>query len=382
MTVYAHGFDYLSTAELLEYWDFVAGGGTVGTLTATAARDGSQGYRATGLANLYKVYFPTGQSEMWAGVSFQYVGTPAAGGANIFMFTDTGSNGQCSVGVDATGHIYVAEADAGTIRATSTQTLTAGTWYSVQARAKLPGGTGADEMQVIVDDGTGPVTWLNVIDTFRFQSNTDVCGIRLGTSSSSGSPDYRYDNLYVSTEGFKGDLRVTTLYPNGAGSNAGWTTQVGGTGGTPYTAVNETPNDDDTSYLKTGTVNALDTLAMQDLGVTPPSISVVQAVACVRQEAAVTMTIAPAMYSGSTPLIGAFKSPGTSYKYYAVSSTTDPATLAPWTLAGVNAVECGMKAGPASAGNVRCTQVVLEVQCPNPAGATASGAIAVCRMEG
>jgi hypothetical protein len=48
----------------------------------------------------------------------------------------------------------------------------------------------------------------------------------------------------------------------------------GGTGGTPYTAVNETPNDDDTSYLKTGTVNALTTLPMDDLPILPPIISV------------------------------------------------------------------------------------------------------------
>jgi hypothetical protein len=381
MTVYAHGFDYLSTAEMAEYWDSVTNGGIVANLSATAARDGSQGLRVTGLGGVYKVYYPSGQNQMWAGVSFQYVGTPTTSG-NILLFTDTALAVQCSARVNTSGQIELCQADGGTAVGTSTQTLVAGTWYSIQVRAFLPGGSGSDEMEVIVDDGTGPVQWLNVVGNFRFQANTDVCGVRLGTGSAAGSPDYRYDNLYVSNEGFKGDLRVTTLYPNGAGSNAGWGTQVGGTGGTPYTAVNETPNDDDTSYLKTATLNALDTLAMQDLGVTPPAITFVQAVACLRQEAAVTMTVAPAMNSGSTPLIGAFKSPGTSYKYYFVSSTTDPATLAPWTLAGVNGVECGMKAGPANAGNVRCTQVVLEVQCPNPAGAAVGGAFAMCRMEG
>jgi hypothetical protein len=375
VTVYAHGFDYLSTAELAEYWDTVDGGGTVTVLSATAARDGSQGMRVTGLGAGWKVYFPSGQNQMWAGVSFQYVGTPGIGSANILVFLDSTGfpHVQCSVGVNASGQLEVSQADRGTVVATSTQTITAGTWYSIQVRAFLPGGIGSDEMEVLVDDGTGPVRWLNVVGTFRWQSNTDLCGIRVGNGGG-GAPDYRYDNLYVSNEGFKGDLRVTTLYPNGAGSNAGWTTQVGGVGG-PFTAVNETPNDDDTSYLKTGTVSALHTLAMQDLGTTPPSISFVQAVACLRQEAAATVTVAPVLNSSSSPLIGAFKSPGTSYKYYAVSSTTDPATLAPWTLAGVNAVECGMKAGAAGTGNVRCTQVVLEVQCPNPAGAAVGGAV-------
>jgi hypothetical protein len=387
MTVFVHSFDYLSTAQLGQYWDTVNGGGTVATLTATAARDGTQGLRVlNGLGAVYKVFpFPGPPSSLWAGISFQFVGTPATGSANILMFLDTFGNGQCSVAVDATGHVTLQQIEAtATPLATSTLTMTAGAWYSVQAYAGLGPTTALhpDEMQVYVDDGSGsgPVLWASRDQvSFRWQSNNTLSGVRVGNGSAGGTPDYRYDNLYVSNEGAKSDLRVDALYPNGAGTfGTGWPTQVGGTGGQPYTAVNETPNDGDTSYLLAGGSGILQTFSMQNLVGAATLISVVQAVASVRDEPGAARDVAAILYSGPSSLTGKFITPGSAgYQYFFVSSTIDPNTLAAWTHVGVQSAEAGVMTDVTS-GNVRCSQVVMEVGYPNPSG-TGTGVAALAR---
>ena|SRR5688572_6596810 len=145
-----------------------------------------------------------------------------------------------------------------------------------------------------------------------------------------GSGDQRRD--------FLGDVRIQTILPNGAGAAAGWTPSAGAN----WAAVDETPGDDDTTYVSTSAAGTRDGHAYQDI----PTTAVVlgfQTCHLAKRQSAGSATLKPTVRSGGTTHDGHAQavSSDTQYTYAVQPYDTNPVTGAQATAAEINAAEFG-----------------------------------------
>lgn len=194
--------------------------------------------------------------------------------------------------------------------------------------------------------------------TFEVRVNDIVGGTYSGQTTNSGDPtdgtmlewtlDGSIDDLYVVSTGgggivtYLGDGSLIPIRPTAAGTYATGA-QTGGTGGSPWTAVNEVTPDDDTSYLSFASAGNIHSFAHGALGVTVTSIKAMQVIAKTRLSAAGSGQVAGFVRSGSTDSAGAGQGVTSVYAPYATIYENDPATSAAWTASGVNAAEIGVK---------------------------------------
>jgi len=167
----------------------------------------------------------------------------------------------------------------------------------------------------------------------------------VGTSGSAGG-ELWFDDWYIAdgtgsgVNGLLGDCRPIELLPNANGSFSDWT-QTGGTGGSPYTAVNDTPNNGDTSYLASGTLNARTTLRYPTI-----PAGVLKAVVLspfIRKDDANSHRIAARTYESATESTSAQQvQPATSYGMQQIVMETDPLDGAAWTTTKINNTEFGI----------------------------------------
>ena len=152
-----------------------------------------------------------------------------------------------------------------------------------------------------------------------------------------------YDDVYIKSDTtFLGDVRVETVFPTGNGNSSSW---VGSDGNSTdnYALVDESPANGDTDYVKSSTVNAVDSYALGDLTTTAGTVYGVQYLAYSRKDDAGSRTVAPLVRIGSTDYPGTGVSLGNSYVYLREMKSTSPATATAWTISEINAMEYGAK---------------------------------------
>lgn len=157
----------------------------------------------------------------------------------------------------------------------------------------------------------------------------------------SGITTHDWDDLYVASgaTSFQGDCRVITSMPNSDGTYADWAPS---TGTDHYAVVDEVPQNGDTDYVSDGTVGDRDTYGFPALGVTGTVLGVmVQAMA--RKDDAGVRSLGLVVKSGTTTSDGAGVALSSTYAPVQRYLLTDPDTGSAWTVAGVNAAECGQK---------------------------------------
>ncbi len=156
-----------------------------------------------------------------------------------------------------------------------------------------------------------------------------------------------FDDLYVldaadavSPTTFLGSTtRVDTLDPD-ADETTDWTPS---TGTTHYDLLDETPNDGDTSYVESGTLNARDLVGLEPLPYTPTTVYGVQVNVAAKETVAGSMELAPSIKISTTHYAGTAAALGTGYAQIAHLWKTNPATAIAWTKADVNALLAGAK---------------------------------------
>jgi hypothetical protein len=145
------------------------------------------------------------------------------------------------------------------------------------------------------------------------------------------------DDVYGTDGSFLGDIVVRTLYPNGDGTHQQWTPD---TGSTHYTRVNEHNFDGDGSYVYDGTVGHIDSYDMDD---SPGTVAyAAQLNLGARKGDAGLRQIAPMMRQSGTDYVGPTETLSTDYAFYSWMLDNDPSG-SPWTVATINADECGVK---------------------------------------
>jgi hypothetical protein len=161
-------------------------------------------------------------------------------------------------------------------------------------------------------------------------------GSGLGTSSMYLDDVFCYDDTGTYNNTFIGDRRVLTLFPNANTATADWTAVGAATG---YEAIDEASPDDDTSYITAATAGLVSQFGLQDL---PGGISVINAVVMVeraRKTEAGAANTKVSVVSGASSAAGADKPLTEIYTFRQDVFQIDPNTAAPFTPAGVNALQ-------------------------------------------
>lgn len=259
-----------------------------------------------------------------------------------WSFWDT-STLQACVTIESDGSIALRRSsDTGTIVAQSAAALiTAGLWYWIEVDCTFNGTTGAVQVWL---EGTSVInaTSLNTIAT----ANAYATAIRLGWVTSSGATVVVDDFYVLDTSGGVnnarlGDCRVHRLDPSGAGASTQWTALSGAN----YTNVDDGfTQDEDSTYVSTGTVNNKDLYALSDLpgGFTGSVVSVGVAVRGRKDDAGVR-ALCPTVHSNSTDSDGTARTLFSTYLTFWDKWDSNPDGSVAWTATTVNALQAGVK---------------------------------------
>jgi hypothetical protein len=136
---------------------------------------------------------------------------------------------------------------------------------------------------------------------------------------------------------FVGDLTAECLLVTGVGVSSQWTRN---TGATNVSCVDETPPDDDTTYVEDGTIGHVDTYTLPPLTRITDGIRAVQVVLTAKNSGAGTRALAGVVRRSGTNYLGATAYLGTSYAAATAAFTTDPAGGA-WSAGAIASSEVG-----------------------------------------
>jgi hypothetical protein len=338
-----------SPSEINTLWNGGGGPAQVGSSFGRFGGIGASGGGAGGGTLLSGFAIP---ATFIAGIGLAYKHITAFPYGTI-AFADIAGTIQVSLGVLDTGSIVVKR---GSFQTGTVLGSTAAGVYGISAFHHI-------EFQSKVDPTTGTVdVWvdgvcvlsLNNVNTRGSSvvgSGVSACGLQYYGGSQNCHDDFiGYDatsRTGVSGAGTPasctfehiGDKRVQTLMPSGAGTgDVGTFTQVGGTGGQPYTAVNERPQNGDTSYVADNVAGDIKSFALDDLAAGTTGIIAVAAVACYEKDDAASRTCAVGIRTSSTNAFGTTRNAPSSYGHTQDIFTLDGAGAA-LTTSGVNGTE-------------------------------------------
>lgn len=261
-----------------------------------------------------------------------------SGGDEFLQIKDGASNIHLSLRVNSSRQLALYRGD-GTLLNTGSTSLANDTWYSVQIKFTIHDSTGNYNVLVnsVSEFSATNVDTRNsgnaTVDRFRFiQANGTNLQFRIddfvcGTSSDTSN-----------TTDLIGDVHVYVSAPNAVGDTTGWTPDSGSN----YSRVNETPADDDTSFVYTAGVSNDDLYNFTDLSITGTILGVgLQLVH--RDEASGARTIKGLCKSGTVTEQGPTISPSTSYGVTQIIIQNDPNTGVAWTQSNLNSAQFGVR---------------------------------------
>lgn len=325
--LFIEGFDALAYNDLKGRWDANFASMVTGRFGGQAAQTSS----AAGHAHTI------GQNvaSFVCGFAFKKLtsGGLTAAGIDIVQFRD-GSNKQLEIRVNDSWKLVLTRN--GTALATSSLSLLVNTWHYIEIKATIADSGGSAIVKV---DG---VEFINFTGDTKNTANAYITNILL-TCGSNGNA-VQFDDLYLCDQSgslnndLLGDCRIITIRPNGAGAVTEWTPSSGSN----YQNVDDAVPNDDTDYNATGTLNATDTFAFEDI-VGSGTVRAAALNLVARKDDAATRKIAGVARVGGTNYVGSDIALASSYAFYQDVRETNPATGNPWTLGEINAAEFGYK---------------------------------------
>jgi len=248
-------------------------------------------------------------------------------------------------------HVYIAETSLGSLSAvvdngysphtvlgrTRNGVIQNGSWYYYEAKIRVHGSDGYVILRV------NEVTELTVTsqNTLPAGANAEIWFVQLHDGSYMNGG--KLDDVYIldssgTLNDFLGDVRVEAHFPKANGNSSGWTPS---TGANWETTDEHAPNT--TDYNSTTTLNALDTLDVEDLKNTGGNIKGVQMLVYHKKNDAGGCLMAPVVRVGGVDYVGADFAPSdSSWRYERRVHEKDPAGSA-WSESSFNAAEFGYK---------------------------------------
>lgn len=255
-----------------------------------------------------------------------------------------GTTVHIEISVNGAGKIEVRRGAAGTLLATGTATMVANVYSHVEVKVNVHATTGSVEVRVNgVVDSTFSGNTRNGGTTGLLDSFVQITPY--GGATGNGFC-YLDDFFLMNTAGslnndFKGDCRVEALYPNANGNSSGFTGSDGNSTDN-YALVDENPPNSDTDYVESSTVGTKDTYGYSNISSTIGTVHGVQILPFAKKTDAGSRAIATVARSGITEAMSADLPLLATYGYYPTIVERDPATVAAWTIAAVNAAEFGV----------------------------------------
>lgn len=351
--IFVDGFDYYTTADLAKKWTSVtADGSSTFPTVVTPGRYGSGtgclklGIRGT--AGVAKGITP--RDNFIVGFAFKQDTLLPFDIYLVWCNSDATTPFQQGRLVLNNGVLKYVNGQLASYNQTSLTTITPGVWYYLEFKLKIATSVGANETQVRLNG----VTVINVPagtntrgDYLNGVNTTDRINIS-GAASSGTNTNIYVDDLYFAdsagtfNNAFLGDVRIETIYPDGAGSS----TQFTPLSGTNWSQVSETPEDGDTSYVSSATPTFKDIYTLGDLSSSPTSIYGIQISTIARKDDAGGRVLAPIVKSGGTEYdhqtTNAFGLADAYTQHLDIWEKNPDGTIV-WDYASINALNTGFK---------------------------------------
>jgi hypothetical protein len=228
----------------------------------------------------------------------------------------------------------------GTNLGSSSTLLTSGVWNYLEVQVTIAQSAAAGGKAELRQNGTATISFTGQTQQTL---DTDVSNMFI---TGDGTAKPTYDDLYVKNDvsSYLGDSKVETLVPSAAGFYSQFSVTPGPN---HFSAVNEVPPDDDTSYIYATSAPVIDTFEFPSLAVLNGSIHGVQW----------SMRAKKLFGAGSHPIQGVVRTSGgtdgfsdsisllsdTTYAVKTVTEATNPATAANWTLSDINDSQFGVR---------------------------------------
>ena len=322
--IFMDGFDYYSATQMTRKWTAVSG---------PVLQTGVYGNGKAMAFNSASVNLPANYATGLIGF---HIFVPSAFTAQtLWQFKDAGTI-QVDLRIDATGALFFTR-NGTVLGSPSSNRLAANTWYWLEVKVTINSSTGAAEVRV---NGT---SWL-ALSAQNTQTSASAFFNQIGNAVGTGAWFWDSFHFWDTTGSLNntwiGEHAISTLFPNGAGSHTDWTKSGGAAN---FSQVNENPADDDTSYNFSNTAGQIDSYAMADLVQTAGTIAAVAINTVDRVDDASPHVIHHYYLSSGVAAESPDISPSSGYANHQSIRETDPNTSAAWTIAGVNAMEAGVK---------------------------------------
>ena len=351
--IFCDSFDHYAYADILKKWSSLSDsddqsgiGSSYGRLGTKGLRMGHSGYSSSAQEFVRLLAASVTTATVGAAVRPGSIGQKSVlfgfrHGSTIQVRLHMSAASPGRLALSRGGNFYDPVYNGATSYATSDIGLDAGTWYFVELQVKSFHSTaGSVEVRVNgVADASLTLT----------NANTDMAGtghadtLILGGGGLANQHFVDCDDLYVRDDTtFMGDIRVSALYPTGAGAHADFTRGATDSGAN-WSQVDETAPNSDTDFNASADVGNIDSFAMGNIGQTAATILGVQTNIFARKTDAGTRNLAPFERSGTTETPGTGVPLSTAYTYQRATADVNPATGIAYTLAEINALEVGYK---------------------------------------
>ncbi len=225
-----------------------------------------------------------------------------------------------------------------TVLETTNFQINTNNWYWIEFKVKCNDSTGTYELRIgetVIASDTG-------VDTKAGSNNYhDIVKLIGGASNDIG----RFDDFYVCdgagavNNDFLGNVKVTTLFPDGAGTTTDFTPSAGAN----FENVDEQLIDEDSTYNESSTSTHKDTYTYDNVGALT-DIKGLQINTLCRETDVTSFSLKTPIRSNGTDYDDSAQVIGTTdYVFKRRLAELDPNTSAAWLAAAINAAEFGIK---------------------------------------
>lgn len=281
--LFIDGFDHYVSAEIARKWST----NNNCSISSSGRRVGSKALSGSG-SNYVEKTLPSAINTIVVGFAYNCTNFETA---EILSFT-VGGSAQVTLTINSNGSISVYRGlSSDTLLGTSASGIvTASSWPYIEFKVFINDSTGTYEVKInesTVLSGTGADT------KQQASSGADTIKLMPGSTSFSGI----VDDLYIDDANFKGDCRIDTLMPSGAGATTQWTPSAGSN----FQNVDDPGDmDDDTTYNSEATAGEIDVFVVPDIEATGGTIHTVAVNAAVYKDDSGARTLKGVIREGST----------------------------------------------------------------------------------
>jgi len=342
--VFGDSFDHYAIGDILKKWSSATNMTTsVMTNTQQLAPHGQCLWALGNASGYYEKPLASPLTTFIAGTWFKTGSIANASLILAFMDSATPANIHVSVRYDTSGHITLC--NNATVLATSTNTLSIGTWYHIEVKATI--GDAADspsgryEVRVngtatnwIPDSGTGKDT--------RNSGNATIGSYRIySRGTNDGTLGHFFQDFYIldTTGSVSNDFVGPSVFSVSRTVRDGYSSDWTSNYAQNVVNVGEFTGDGDTTFNQSSTAAQIDLFEMT--GVPTGTIHAIQHVIMARQDAGAQRTIRPKVRIGSTTYNGTTVNAPASYLFITEAVSVSPATSSAWDDDEINGAEFG-----------------------------------------